>query len=59
MELGLSDFQGSNIEKGFINNDIQKAEGSRGGEVIGHTWSEKGGYKTVWTDDEGNKVKKQ
>lgn len=49
----------ANIAKGFINNDLEKAEGSRGGKVIGHTKSGKpiyaekkaGEYKDFTPDD--------
>lgn len=41
MKISLENYKGSNIEKEFINNDLEKAEGSRGGRVIGHTCSGK------------------
>ncbi len=48
ISLELNDFQGSTIEKSFQNDEnyFEKAEGSRGGKIIGRTKSGKPIYAT-------------
>ena len=47
LSLSLEDFRGTNIEKSFNEVDLEKAEGDRGGKVIGHTKSGKPIYDSA------------